>query len=136
MYRSYINIPENRAVEVTSEKKTLLDSNGFLCLGKSSQIHKLRDGIDDKPIEMKTTVRYKRTGVTETYYKDTVSLEDISEQHFEVTRLARYNTTTAEGINCTQVEKGVEGTMVTLYETNPNYEDTEASTVGYYRTYS
>lgn len=85
---------------------------------------------------MQTTVRYKRTGVTETYYKDTVSLEDINEQHFEVIRLARYNTTIAEGINCTQVEKGVEGTMVTLYETNPNYEDTEASTVGYYRTYS
>lgn len=40
MYRSYINIPENRAVRVSSEKETLLDSNGFLCLGKSSQIQK------------------------------------------------------------------------------------------------
>lgn len=120
MDRSYVQIPNKRAVRVNVEEEQLLDSNGGLCLGQSSQNYTLRVGIDDNLVELKTTVTYMRTGVTKTYYNDTVSLEDINEQNFKVISRARYNTTIVVGTSCTQVEKSVEGTMVTLYETNPN----------------
>ena len=69
---------------------------------------------------MKENSLLKKTGMTKTYYGDTISLGDIAEQDFEVTTRARYNTTIINGTSCTQVEKIVQGTMVTMYETNPN----------------
>ena len=70
-------------------------------------------------VELTTTVKYKN-GKTLIYNNSTVSLEDIKEEDFEVITRARYNKTIVAGTSCTQVEKKVEGTMVTLYETNPN----------------
>ena len=61
-----------------------------------------------------------QNGKTLIYNNSTISLEDIKEEDFEVISRARYNTTIVVGTSCTQVEKKVEGTMVTLYETNPN----------------
>lgn len=120
MYRSYVSIPEKRAVRVTFEEEALLDAEGNLCQGKSVITQPLRERIDESLVELKTTVKYKKTGETQTYSNDTISLKDIKEQDFEVTSRARYNTTIVEGTNCTQVEKKVQGTMITLYETNPN----------------
>ena len=120
MYRSYVSIPEKRAVRVTFEEESLLDNAGQRCRGNSATPQTLREGIDKNLVELTTTVKYKKTGEIKKYYNDTISLEDINEQDFEVTTRARYNTTIVEGTSCTQVEKKVEGTMVTLYETNPN----------------
>jgi len=121
MYRRYVSIPEKRAVRVTYEEETLLDANGNLCLGQSSSQRSLREGIDKNLVELKTTVKNKDTGQMQTYYDNTdISLDDMNGQDFEVLSRARYNTTIVEGTTCTQVEKKVEGTMVTLYETNPN----------------
>ena len=122
MYRSYADFPEDRAARITSEKQTLLDNQGNLCLGKSSTSRTLREGIDDNLIDLKTTVTYKTTGETKEYHEvnNTISLEDIKDQDFEITTKARYNTPIVAGTTCTCLEKIVEGTMVQLYETNPD----------------
>ena len=86
---------------------------------RSSKMSTLREGIGENLVELKTTVKYKN-GKTQIYNNSTISLEDIKEEDFEVITRARYNTTIVAGTSCTQVEKKVEGTMVTLYETNPN----------------
>ena len=120
MHRSYVTIPDERAVRINYEEEKLLDSEGNLCLGQSSVTQTLREGIEEDLAELNTTVKYNKTGETQTYYGNTISLEDIKEQDFEVTSRARYNTTIVQGTNCTQVEKNVQGTMVAMYETNPD----------------
>ena len=69
---------------------------------------------------MTTTVTYKKTGETKTYHNDAVSLQDILEQDFEVKTLSQYNTTIVPKTSCSQVEEKIRGTMINLYETNPN----------------
>ena len=122
MYGSYVKIPKDRAVRLSSEDERLLDNSGDLCLGSTSQKRALRRGIDGNLVELNTTVTYKSSGnVTRLYgINNTVSLEDIKEKDFAVTTRARYNITIVDNSKCTQVEKKVEGTMVQLYETNPN----------------
>ena len=123
VYGSYVSIPQNRAVRLSSERVSLLDSNGNLCLGRSTQKRTLKGGIEDNIIELNTTVNYTASpGNVTTLYgvNSTVSLEDIKEQNFTVTTRARYNVTVVDNSDCTQVEKEVNGTMVQLYKTNPN----------------
>ena len=120
---SYVSIPENRAVRLSSETVSLLDSNGGLCLGRSTQKRTLKEGIEDNIIELNTTVNYTASPGKGTQFfgvNNTVSLKDIKEQNFIVTTRARYNVTVVDNSDCTQVEKQVNGTMVQLYETNPN----------------
>ena len=50
----------------------------------------------------------------------TVSLEDVKDKNFTVTTRARYNVTVVENTDCTQQENQVNGTMIQLYEFNPN----------------
>ena len=122
MYRSYANLPEDRAVRITYEEQKLLDDQGDLCLAESWTSQTLREGIDDNLIDLKTTVNYKSTGETKEYHgvDNTISLEDIKDQDFEITTAARYNTSIVTGTTCTGLEEKVEGTMVQLYETNPD----------------
>ena len=121
MYRRYVSTPEKPAVRVTYEEEKLLDVNGSLCLGRLSQKRSLREGIEKNLVALNTTVKNKKTGQTQTYLNSTdISLDDINGQDIVVISRARYNTTIVEGTTCTQVEKKVEGTMVTLYPTNPN----------------
>ena len=122
MYGSYVTIPEKRAVRVTKEVQRLLDEEGKNCFGESSEDQSLtlREGIEKNLVELNTVVKYKSSGKTQAYFNDTVSLQDINEEGFEVTSRARYNTTIVEGTSCKQVERKVEGTMITMYETNPN----------------
>lgn len=122
MYRNYVSIPKNRALRLSYEEEKLMDARGNLCLGELAKNQTLREGIDDKLVELNTTVAYKKTGKTVKLYgiKNTVSLEDVKGEDFEVTSRARYNDSIVEGTNCSQVEKRIEGTMVEMYETNPN----------------
>ena len=121
MYRIYVSIPEERAVRVTYERERLLDEEGNLCLGSSAGSQTLEEGIDDNLVHLNTTVKYKN-GETKTLLgvDKTVSLKDIKDQDFKVICLASYNVAIVKGTTCTQVEKTIEGTMVTMYETNPN----------------
>ena len=58
VYGSYVSNPQNRAVRLSSERVSLLDSNGNLCLGRSSQKRTLKEGTEDNIIELNTTVNY------------------------------------------------------------------------------
>ena len=51
---------------------------------------------------------------------NTVSLKDVEGQNFEVISRARYNTSIVVGTNYSQLEMRIEGTMVEIYDTNPN----------------
>ena len=90
MYRSYVSIPEERAVRVTYERERLLDVKRDLCLDSSTGSQTVKEGIDDNLVDLNTTVKYKNG--------ETKTLLDT----------------------CTQVEKTIEGTMITMYKTNPN----------------
>lgn len=122
MYRNDVSIPKNRAIRLSYEEEKLMDIKGNLCLGNSSKKQALREGIDDYLVELNTTIKYKETGNTVKYYgmNNTVSLEDVKGQDFEVTSRALYNTSIVAETNCSQVVKRVEGTMVEMYKTNPN----------------
>lgn len=126
MYGSYVTIPKERAVRLSSEEESLLDDNGDLCQGSTSKKRTLRRGIDRNLVELNTTVTYKASGNVRKLFgiNNTVSLEDIKEKDFSIKTRARYNTTIVDNSKCTQVEKRVEGTMVQLYETNPNGANT------------
>ena len=78
------------------------------------------EGIDQKRTSLTTTITYKKSGQTKTIHGDEVSLGDINEQDFEIKTVAKYSITIVEGTSCRRVEKTVAGTMITLYETNPN----------------
>ena len=119
MYRSYVSIPKDRAVRLSYEEEKLLDDEGRLCLGSSEQT--LRDGIDRELVDLSTTVKYSNGKTIQRYGIDnTVSLDDIQDEEFEVITRARYKTAIVAGTTCTQVQKTVKGTMVTMYKTNPN----------------
>ena len=123
VYGSYVSIPEKRAVRLTSERVSLLDSNGRLCLGQSSRTRSLKEGIENSLIEVRTTVKYQgslKDDKTFTSIKNTVPLKDVKDKTFTVTSRARYRIPVVENTQCTQVEKQVSGTMIQLYEYNPN----------------
>ena len=126
VYEKYVSLPEERAVRISSERVSLLDANGNLCLGYSSISRTLKDGLEKNLVELKTTVIYK-TNPEKVYMtilygvNNTISLEDIKEKNFTVTSLARYNVTVLRDTDCTQVEKQINGTMIEMYETNPNF---------------
>ncbi|XP_068692045.1 uncharacterized protein [Montipora foliosa] len=125
MYRCYVTVPEERAVRITSEERRLLNTNGSPCIeAPSSQTFSLADDIDQHLISLNTTVTYNKTGETKTYYNDSVPLQDILQQDFEVKTLSQYNTTIVPRTSCSQVEEKIRGTMITLYETNPNKAST------------
>ena len=121
VYEKYVSIPEERAVRISSERVSLLDANGNLCLGYSSIPRTLKDGLEKNLVELKTTVIYKTNPekVFVTILNNTISLEDIKEKNFTVTILTRYNVTVLRDTDCTQVEKQINGTMIEIYETNP-----------------
>ena len=117
-----MSIPEKRAVRLTSERVSLLDSNGRLCLGQSSRTRSLKEGIENSLIEVRTTVKYQGTKDEKTFtgIKNTVPLNDVKDKTFTVTSRARHRIPVVENIQCRQVEKKVSGTMIQLYEHNPN----------------
>ena len=126
VYKNYVSIPEERAVRISSERVSLLDANGNLCLGYSSIPRTLKDGLERNLVEPKTTVVYKTNSekvyITILYgVNNTISLEDIKEKNFTVTILTRYNVTVLRDTDCTQVEKQINGTMIEMYETNPHF---------------
>ena len=126
VYKNYVSIPEERAVRISSERVSLLDANGNLCLGYSSIPRTLKDGLEKNLVELKTTVIYKKNPenvYTTILYgvNNTISLEDIKEKNFTVTILTRYNVTVLRDTDCTQVEKQINGTMIEMYETNPDF---------------
>ena len=126
MYGTYVTFPPERAVRLSSVEEKMLDAEGNLCLGESAEEEILRSDINDYLVELNTTITYKDTGEKYTLHgiNKTISLKDIKKQDFVLMSQARYNATLVPGTNCTKVEKRVEGTMVQLYETNPDGANT------------
>ena len=121
LYRSYVSIPENRAVRLSHDEEKLLDDQDKLCLEILAVNRTLEEGIDENLVELNTTVKYSDEIVVKLHEVDnTISLKDIKDQDFEISNLARYNASIVTGTTCTQVEMMVQGTMVIMYETNPN----------------
>ena len=98
----------------------MLTSTRHPCLSSSTTKETLIEGIDQKRTSLTTTITYKESGKTNTIHGDEVSLGDINEQDFEIKTVAQYNIAIVKGTSCSRVENTVEGTMITLYETNPN----------------
>ena len=85
-----------------------------------------KDGKQKNLLELKTTVIYKTNPekVTILYgVNDTVSLDVIKNKNFTVTIRTQYSVTVVRDTDCAQVEKQVNGTMIGLYEFNPNAEN-------------
>ncbi|KAK2572725.1 hypothetical protein P5673_001705 [Acropora cervicornis] len=120
MYRCYVKVPTERALRITYEEERLLNATGHSCLSSSTTNGRLIEGIDQNRTSLTTTITYKKSGKTNTVHADEVSLGDIDEQDFEIKTVAQYNVAIVEGTSCSRVEKTVNGTMITLYETNPN----------------
>ena len=107
VYEKYVSVPEERVVRISSERVSLLNSDGNLCLSEN--------------LELKTTVIHKTNPekVTTLYgVNDTVSLDDIKDKNFTVTIRTRYNVSVVRDTDCTQVEKQDNGTMIDLCEFN------------------
>ena len=108
-------------MRLSYEEEKLLDDEGYLCVGMSSRLLQLDVGIDSNLTELITTIKYSNgTKFTWHVLNNTVSLGDINLQNFEVVTRASYNTLIVTGTSCTQVENKINGTMITLYQTNPN----------------
>ena len=120
MYRCYVKVPTERALRITYEEEKLMKASGHSCLWPLTTKATLMEGIDQNRTSLTTTITYKKSGRIKTIHGDEVSLEDINEQDFEIKTVAQYNTTIVDGTSCSRVEKTVRGTMITLYETNPN----------------
>ena len=122
VHGSYVSIPENRAVRLSSERVSLLDSNGSLCLGQSSKELTLTGGIENNITEVRAAVKYENSLNDKTLsgVNNTVPLNDVKDKTFTVTSRARYGIPVVDNTQCTQVEKEVNGTMIQLYEFNPN----------------
>lgn len=117
VHGSYVSIPENRAVRLSSERVSLLDSNGSLCLGQSSKELTLKGGIENNITEVRSAVKYENS---QNDKNNTIPLNDVKDKTFTVTSRARYGIPVVDNTQCTQVEKEVNGTMIQLYEFNPN----------------
>ena len=61
VHGSYVSIPENRAVRLSSERVSLLDSNGSLCLGQSSKELTLTEGTENNITEVRAAVKYENS---------------------------------------------------------------------------
>ena len=92
VHGSYVSIPENRAVRLSSERVSLLDSNGSLCLGQSSKELTLTGGIENNITEVRAAVKYENSLNDKTLsgVNNTVPLNDVKDKTFTVTSRARY----------------------------------------------
>ena len=89
-----------------------------------------KDGKQKNLLELKTTVIYKRNPEKVTILDDTVSLDVIKNKNFTVTIRTQYSVTVVRDTDCAQMEKKVNGTMIGLYEFNPNAENKAALSWG------
>lgn len=108
-------------MRLSHDEEKLLDDQDELCLEKLAGNRTLEEGIDQNLVELNTTVKYSDEIVVKLHeINNTISLKDIKDQDFKISNLARYNTSIVAGTTCTQVAMTVQGTMVIMYERNPN----------------
>lgn len=122
MYRYYIAFRKDKAARISYEEEKLLDAGGSLCQGETPVEKTLQQGIDGNLIKFIYTFRHNG-GFSMTFptkIDGKFDMQDNKTQTFELTVLASYNISIVAGTTCKQVGMTVHGTMVTLYQTNPN----------------
>ncbi|XP_020618891.1 uncharacterized protein LOC110056718 [Orbicella faveolata] len=122
LYRYYIAFRKDKAARISYEEEKLLDAGGSLCQGETPVEKTLQQGIDGNLIKFIYTFR-QNGGFLMTFptkIDGKFDIQDNKTQTFELTVLASYNISIVAGTTCKQVGMTVHGTMVTLYQTNPN----------------
>ena len=116
LYRCYVALREDRAARISKEEEKLLDDEGNLCLGESSEKKTLEKGIDENLVQYTDTLQFNNGRRTTFAIKpdQTVDLQDPDTKKFVVTIRAQYSSPIVAGTTCTQIESTVEATMLKI----------------------
>ena len=122
LYRYYIDFRNDKAARISYEEEKLLDDGGTLCLGEAPEKKTLQQGIDGNLIKYMLTATLDGGIVMRfnTKLDEKFDIQDDKTKTFELTVVASYNISIVAGTTCTKVEMTVKGTLVTMYQTNPN----------------
>lgn len=122
LYRFFISFRNDKAARISYEEEKLLDDGGNLCLGESAEKETLQQGMDGNL--MKFTYTSQVDGGFAMTFPTNIDgkfdIQDNKTQTFQLTVLAGYNISIVAGTTCKKVEMTAHGTMVTLFQTNPN----------------
>ena len=121
LYRYYIALGKDRAARISYEEEKLLDDEGNLCLGESTEMQMLEKGIDDDLVKFTYTLSIDNGWAMTwpTKLDKTISLQDENSEYFAVTTRARYSVPLVAGTNCTQIETTVNAALVEMYKRKP-----------------
>ena len=132
LYRYYIDFRNDTAARISYEEEKLLDDGGILCLGEASEKKTLQQGIDGNLIKYMLTSTLDG-GIVMTFntrIDGKFHIQDDKTKTFELTVVASYNISIVSGTTCTKVEMMVKGTLVTMYQKNPNLTSQPPTAVG------
>ena len=123
MYGRYVQIPEKRAVRVMFTETRMLDHDWKPCIEKDHEgvNYTLPTDVQKNVVRVNMTITYgsekpiEFNGINQNF-----TLREKEEADFVIVSRTQYNITLVAGRNCTVVEERMEGTVVHLYETNPD----------------
>ena len=118
LYREFIALRNDRAARISKEELKLLDDEGNLCLGESSEMKMLEEGIDDNLEKFTYSLSIDHGwGMTwPTKIDGTIDLKDPNTKFFAVTTRAQYWSPIVAATNCTQIETTVKAAMVEIVQ--------------------
>ena len=123
MHGRYVQIPEKRAVRVMSTETRMLDHDRKPCIEKEHEgvERTLPSDAQKNVVGVNMTITYgsekpiEFNGINQNF-----TLREKEGVDFVIVSRTQYNITLVAGRNCTVVEERMEGTVVHLYETNPD----------------
>ena len=118
LYRYYIALRKDRAARISKEELKLLDDKGNLCLGQSSEMKTLEQGIDGKLVKYtySLSIDHGFAMTWPTKIDGTINIQDPNTKYFGVTTRAQYCAPIVAGTKCTQIETTVEATVVEIVQ--------------------
>lgn len=121
MPNTVVQIPEERALRVSYIAESIRDINGTLCLGYSSKNYTISPGVNVSSVQTSLSV-YSVPSWTRNNGKLTnFTLDrDLLNKDIKVRTVVVYDGSLIANTTCRQVESEMEGTMVRMYETNPD----------------
>ena len=121
MYGGYVKICPERAVRLMSTETIMLDGNDQRCLDEKEQnkTHNISDSAVNNVLEENMTITYGEEEPQQLTGPEYI-LRDEAGLDFEIVSRTRYNASLVPGEDCTVVEERLNGTVLLMYETNPN----------------
>lgn len=118
-YRSYVRIPDNRAVRVWKEETRVTDSYGETCFNTVRVSgYNYTSSNDNYLNKSRITVDYGNSNNTGS---ENVTLDaSRSGDNVTITSVNDYSKPIIPGTNCTRVTVTTTVTLIEMYETNPN----------------